>query len=90
LACRKILLQEVWRDVECVLAVRRWLEFMGSDHASRVLSHRTPHSAVPNTQAQFVHLRRHSGATMTALAQFVLVADMRQKHHVAPLLLPLR
>jgi hypothetical protein len=37
------------------------------------------------TQAQLVQLFRHSGATITALAQSVLFADMRQKHHIAPL-----
>ena len=63
------------------------LQFMGSDHANRVLSHQTPHSAVPDPQAQFVQLFRHSGATITALAQSMLVADMRQNlgHSLGPM-----
>ncbi len=58
---------------------------MGSDNANRVLPHQAPHPAVPNAQAQLVQLFCHSGAAIAALAQSVLLADMRQKHHVAPL-----
>ena len=61
------------------------LEFMGSDHTNRVLPHQTAHPAMSYTQAQLVQLFRHSGATITALAQSVLLADMRQKHHITPL-----
>jgi hypothetical protein len=73
--------------IACRATVRSCCEFMGSDHANCVLSHQTPNSTVPNstvpnstvpdttvpdTQAQFVQLFRHSGATITALAQSVL------------------
>jgi hypothetical protein len=85
LARSKIPLQEIWRDVEYVIAVGSCFEFMGSHNANRVLAHQTPHPAVPNTQAHLVQLFRHSGPTIAALAQSVLLADMRQKHHVAPL-----
>lgn len=74
------------------------LEFMGSDHTNRVLPHQSAYPAplgdcqqspagqrMSYTQAQLVQLFRHSGATITALAQSVLFADMRQKHHIAPL-----
>ena len=44
----------------------------------------------PDTQARLVQLFRHSGATIAALAQSVLIANMRQKHHVAPLLMRYR
>ena len=40
---------------------------------------------MPDTQAQLVQLFRQSGATITAVAQSVLFANMCQKHHVAPL-----
>ena len=85
LAHSKILLQEIWRDVECVVAVGSCFEFMGSHDANRVLPHQTSHPSVPDTQAQLVQFFRHSGPTIAALAQSVLLADMRQKYHVAPL-----
>ena len=59
LARRKVLLQEIWRDVECVVAVRSRLEFMGSDHTNRVLPPQTPHPSVPDMQAQLVQLFSH-------------------------------
>jgi hypothetical protein len=85
LARSEILLQEIWRDVECMVAVSRCLEFMGSDHANCVLPHQTAYPAVPDAQAQLVQLFRHSGAAIAALACSVLIADMRQKHHIASL-----
>ena len=85
LARSKILLQEIRRDVECVVAVGSSLEFMSSDNADRVLPHQAPHSAEPDAQAQLAQLFRHSGATITALAQSVLFTNIRQKYHIAPL-----
>ena len=41
--------------------------------------------AMSYTQAQLLQLFRHSGAAIAALAQSVLIADMCQKHHIAPL-----
>ena len=58
---------------------------MGSDHANGVLPHQTAHAAMPDSQAQLIQLFSHPGAAITALAQSVLIADMRQQHHIAPL-----
>ena len=85
LARSEILLQEIRRDVECVVTVGSCFEFMGSDHTNRILSHQTPYPAVPDAQAQLIQLFSHSGATVAALACSVLIADMRKKHHVTPL-----
>ena len=43
------------------------------------------HPAVPDTQAQFVQLFRHPGPAVAAQTGAMLVADMRQQHHVPPL-----
>ena len=51
---------------------------MGSCHTNRVLPHQTPHPSVSDMQAQLVQLFRRSRATIAALAQSVLIADMRQ------------
>ena len=48
------------------------LEFTGSDHTDRILSHQAPHPAVPDVQAQLIQLFSHSGATVAALASPVL------------------
>ena len=40
---------------------------------------------MPDAQAQLVQLFSHSGTTIAALAQSVLITDMRQKHQVTPL-----
>ena len=40
---------------------------------------------MPDAQAQLIQLFSHSGSTVAALACFVLIADMRKKHHIAPL-----
>ena len=46
LARREILLQEIWRDVECVVAVCSRFEFMGSDHTNRVFPHQSAYPAM--------------------------------------------
>jgi hypothetical protein len=53
--------------------------------SSALLKQTVARQRVSDTQAQLVQLFGHPWATITALAQSVLVADMRQNHHVAPL-----
>jgi len=43
------------------------------------------HPALADTDAQLVQFLGHAGPTITAQAQAVLIADMGEEHHVAPL-----
>ena len=85
LARGEVLLQEIRCDVELVVAVRSCLEFMSSDHRNGILPHQTTHPAVPDTHPQLVQFFRHPGPAIAAQTGPMLVADVRQQHHVTPL-----
>lgn len=82
---RKVLLQEVRRDVEGVIAVGGALELAAADDADAVLAHQTAYPTLSDPQAQLVQLFGHPRPAVAAQAQPMLFADMRQDHHVAPL-----
>ena len=44
-----------------------------------------PNPALANPQAQFIQLLGHARPAVAANAQAVLIAVMRQQHHIAPL-----
>ena len=47
---REVLIQQVGRDVERVVAVRRSLVFLGSDGLDAILTHQATHPPVPDVQ----------------------------------------
>ena len=63
-----VLLQEVWHDVECLAAVGCCFEFMGSDHANRVLLHQTAYPVLADADARFVQLRGHARPAVAGTA----------------------
>ena len=82
---RKVLLQEVRRDVEGVIAVSGALELAAADDPDAILAHKPPDTPLSDTNAQLVQLLGHPWSTVAAQAQAVLIADMGEEHHVAPL-----
>ena len=79
------MLQEIRRDVEQVIAVGGALELPRSNDLNAVLAHQTPDAALANPQAQLVQFLGHARPAVAAKAQAVLIADVGQEHHVAPL-----
>jgi hypothetical protein len=73
------------RDVEGMIAVRGALELSASDDLDAVLAHLTAQPALADADAKLVQLLGQPWSTVTAQAQAVLIADMGQEHHVAPL-----
>jgi hypothetical protein len=65
----------------------RHLELAGPNNLNAVLAHQSPHTALSDLKAKFVQLLGHARPTVAAQAQPVLIADMRQEHHVASLAL---
>ena len=84
-ACAKVLLQEIRRDVEDVIAVRSRFEFASPNDLYAILAHQSPDTALADADAQFVQLLGHARPAVAAQAQAVLVADMGQEHPITPL-----
>ena len=81
----KVLLQEIRCDVEGVIAVSGALELAAADDPDAILAHKPPDTPLSDTNAQLVQLLGHPWSTVAAQAQAVLIADMGEEHHVAPL-----
>jgi hypothetical protein len=58
--CREVPVQQVWRDIEVVIAVRRDPIFLGPDDGYAVLAHQSPYATVPDIQAKLFQLFGHS------------------------------
>ena len=67
-----------------MVAVGGRLELAGSNDLYAVLTHQAPDTALADTDAQLVQLLGHARPAVTAQAQAVLIANVRQEHHVAP------
>jgi hypothetical protein len=76
---REILIQQIRRDIEGVIAVRRDFRFTSSDNLDPVLTHQTADSAMPDWLAQVPQLFRHARAPITLQAEPMLLTDMSQK-----------
>ena len=61
------------------------LELAGPNYLNAVLSHQAPDMALADTDTQLVKLLGHARPAVTAEAQAMLIADMSQEHHAAPL-----
>jgi hypothetical protein len=82
---QEILNQQVGRDVERVVAVRRRPVFMSPDILDTILTYQTTNATVPDPQPQFLQLFGHPGATITFQTQVVLLTNLGQKHHIITL-----
>ena len=74
----KVLLQEIRRDVEGVVAVGGALERAAADDLDAILAHKSPDTALSAMNAQLIQLPGDAGSAAAAQAQPVLIADMGQ------------
>jgi hypothetical protein len=61
---REILIQQIGRNVERVVAVSRGLVFLGSDGLDVVLTHQTTYASVPDLQSQLLQFFGHTRAAI--------------------------
>ena len=78
----EVAIQEVLRDVERVVAVRRRLEFACSFNDDPIFAHQPADTAVPYIDTDFLQFFRHPGPAIATKAQARLFLDMGQNHHV--------
>lgn len=81
----EVLLQGIRRDVERMVAVGGAFELPAADDPDAILAHQTAHPALADAYAKLVQLLGHARPAAAAQAQAVLIADMGQEHHIAPL-----
>lgn len=84
-ARREVLLQEIRRDIEGVVAVGGALELPTADDLDTVQAHQTAYATLADTKSQLVQLRGHAGPAVAAQALAVLLTDMGEEHHVTSL-----
>lgn len=60
-------------------------ELPAADSLDAVLAHQTANTALTDADAQLVQLLSHARPAIAAQAEAVLIADMGEEHHVAPL-----
>jgi len=63
----------------------QWLTLAAADDLDAVLAHQAANPALANADAQLIQLLGHPWSSVAAQAQPVLVGDMCEEHHVAPL-----
>ena len=68
-----------------MIPVGRAFELAAADDLDAVLAHQTANATLADTQAPLIQLLGHARPAVAAEAQAVLIADMGQEHHVAPL-----
>lgn len=79
---REILLQQVRRNVERVIAVQCSLVFLRSDDFDAILTHQTAHKAVPDAQPRLLLFFSHPGPHLALQAKLVLLTNVGQKRHI--------
>jgi hypothetical protein len=84
-ACSEVLLQEIRRDVEGVVTVSGAFELPAADNLDAILAHKSPDTALSDTNAELIQLLGHPWSAVAAKAQPVLVANVGQEHHITPL-----
>ena len=76
---REVPIQQVWRDVELVIAISRDLVFAGPYERYAVLTYQLPYTAVPDIQADLLQLFCYPRPTVAAKAETRLFLDMRKR-----------
>ena len=64
----EVLLQEIRRDVEGVIAVGRALELSAADDLDAILAHKSPDTALADADAQLIQLLSHAWSAVAAKA----------------------
>ena len=64
----EVLLQEIRRDVEGVIAVARALELSAADDLDAILAHKSPDTALADAEAQLIQLLSHAWSAVAAKA----------------------
>ena len=82
---REVPIQQVRRDVELVIAIRRDFVFAGPYDRYAVLTHQPAYTAVPDIQADLLQLFRHPWPTIAAKAKTRLFHDVSQRHQIRSL-----
>lgn len=77
--------QQVWPDVERMVAVRRDLVFLRSFDPDAVLAHQTVHTAMTDVQADLLQLFGHSWPAVATKAQAGLFFDVCKRDHIRSL-----
>mgnify|MGYP003652564230 CR=1 FL=1 len=81
----KVAVQQVWRDVELVVAVRCDLMFPRSHYRYAVLTHQTPNTSMADVQTDLFQFLSHARATVATLVETRLFFDMRQGDQIRSL-----
>jgi hypothetical protein len=84
---REVLVEQVRRDVEPMIAVGRCLVFARAHNTNAVIPHQSADTPMTDGEAQLLELFRHAGAAVTAQRQIMLLANMRQNDEVRALAL---
>lgn len=66
---REVTIQQVWRNVELVIAVCRDLVFAGSNHRYAVLAHQTSHATMTYIKANLFEFLSHAWPAIAAKAE---------------------
>ena len=81
----KVTIQQVWRDIELMIAVRCRLVFTSSYDRYAVLTHQPAYAAVPYIQTNFLQIFGHTRPAITAQTETGLFFDMGQRDQIRPL-----
>lgn len=82
---REVTIQQVWRNVELMIAVRCRLVFTRSNNGNTVPAHQTPHATVTNVQADLLQLLCHSWTSVAAQTETRLFLNVRQRDKIGSL-----
>ena len=80
-----ILIQQVGRDVERMVAICCGLVFLGPDDLDAVLAHQTAHTPVTDVQPQLLQLFGHPWPSIALQAEPMLLTDVGEKGHIITL-----
>jgi hypothetical protein len=81
----EVTIQQVWRNVELVIAVCGDLVFTGSDDGYTILAHQSANPAMSDVQADFLQLFRHPWPAVATQAETRLFFDMCQRDEIGSL-----
>ena len=82
---REVTIQQVWRNVEFMIAVRCRLVFARSNHGYAVLTHQPAQAAVADIQANFFQLFCYPWPAIAAQTETRLFLDVRHRDKIGSL-----
>ena len=81
----EVTIQQVWRNVELMIAVRCRLVCARSNHGYAVLTHQPAHAAVADIQANFFQLFCYPWPAIAAQTETRLFLDLRKRNQIRSL-----